>query len=745
MKNIYILIFLLSALATGCKISQTGNSETPLFTVGDSPVFADEFLYVYQKNNFNDTLPPRASVDNYLDLFIKFKLKVKEARTLGLHNSESFQNEFNNYKEQLIEPYLTEKEVTEQLVKEAYDRLQQEVDVSHILIKISEPAEPEDTLFAYQKIEDIRQKAIEGDDFASLASEFSEDPSAAQNNGRLGYFTALQMVYPFEDMAYKTPEGEISPPFRSQFGYHILKVHDKRASQGQVKVAHIMIRATDGISPQDSTRAKGKIDKVYNLIQNGSDWDELCQQFSEDLNSKANGGVLPWIGTGNIYPSFEKAAFSLKEPGDIAEPIKTPYGWHVIKLLEKKGVEPYQEIKESLEKKVQRDSRSQLSQKALLKRLRKENEFKEINGLTNRVLDESDSSLLTASWKYDPEAEFLSEPIFSIKDSVYQVEDFYQYAESKQKTIKNITPRYYMKLLYEDYTEESLIAYEKAHLTEKYDDFRLLMKEYEEGILLFQLMDEKVWSKAAKDSAGLQDFYQKNQQNYQWDYRRKVVIYESADPDILERIKPYLENEAIDVASGSYKIEFDESTGEYQLDSSPLMSELVRKIKANRSYKACVQIDASQMADTKDQIIKYFTDNSVKPERYFFDQAEGEDLQIILKNTSHEELEQKFENLEVEEGIFEKGQNALLENIAWQKGTYELVKNEQHYLILVKEVLEPGTQQLEEVRGKVISDYQDHLEAEWVEELREKYSVEVNQKILENIYKKVEQKESDNT
>ncbi|MGB5978514.1 MAG: peptidylprolyl isomerase, partial [Cyclobacteriaceae bacterium] len=288
MKYTVLFCLCLTLLAAGCATPDKSSSDNAdLFTVGDKSVTSEEFIYVFNKNNFNnDSTITREEIDEYLELFVNFKLKVKEAETLGLQNEESFTRELETYRKQLAKPYLTETNVTNALIQEAYDRSKVEVNASHILITAGPDASPEDTLAAYNQITGLRERVMNGEDFNQVARENSQDPSAIQNGGNLGYFTSMQMVYPFEEAAYNTPVGDVSQPFRTRFGYHILKVQDKRDSRGKIKVGHIMIRASQGISPEDSVTAKNKADELYRQLKDSADWFAVARQYSEDLNTK---------------------------------------------------------------------------------------------------------------------------------------------------------------------------------------------------------------------------------------------------------------------------------------------------------------------------------------------------------------------------------------------------------------------------------------------------------------------------
>lgn len=642
-------LLLLLCLFLSCKVPQNNIMENAaLITIDGEPVPADEFLYVFNKNQYNtDSMSQRQEVLDYLELYVNFKLKVKEAEEQGIHETDAFKEELEGYRKQLAKPYLTESKVTEDLIEEAYKRLKTEIKAAHILLNLSPNASPEDTLKVYNKAIEIRKQALQGSDFNQLARQYSEDPSAATNSGDLGYFTALQMVYPFEDAAYRTPKGQISMPVRTRFGYHLIYVKDKRPSQGQVKASHIMVRATQGISAEDSIAARRKIYEIYDQLKKGADWFEMATNYSDDIASKASGGSLPWFGTGSMIPEFENAAFSLSQPGKFSEPIKTAYGWHIIRLDDKKNLESFEALQPTLEMKVSKDSRAELNKAALIKRLKQENEFHPDEEVLASATEDIDSSLVLGQWTYTAENQLLNNTLFTIKDKAYTVKNFYDYITEKQRPQHNMTVAQYMRVLYEQFSEEQLVAYEEAHLAEKYEDYRMLLKEYRDGILLFELMDEKVWSKAVEDTAGLRNFYEQNLSNYQWGERAKARVYVT--------------------------------TSQQKLDS----------IKA------------------KDLL-------------------------------NQDELENKGLALNVFKGQYEHSDLPVLSRIEWAPGTYETQYDNRYYYIVVDEILPPETKNLNEIRGQVISDYQNHLEKEWVSVLRDKHVVQINEEVLNYVLEQIE-------
>lgn len=547
MKRISKYLFL-GLILMGCNSSKTSKTkESPtILKIGDQKVSVSEFKYIYNKNNSkSEDAFTESSLNEYMDLFVNFKLKVLESERLRLDTVPSFIQELDGYKKQLAKPYLSEQTFNEQLVKEAYDRLKHEVHAAHILIKVAEDACPEDSLIAYNKAIEIRKKAIAGEDFGQLAVKHSDDPSAqgiegrAGNKGELGYFTAFSMVYPFESAAFNTPVGDISMPVRTQFGYHLIKVEDKRESKGEVRVAHIMVQAQNGLDEVDSLTAKKKIDDIYARLQSGGDWNELCNKFSEHEPSKSqNGELQPFKLGGQLgAPEFEEKAFSLKTAGEISEPVKSTYGWHIIKLIEKIKIKSFDESKAELEKKIKRDSRSKLSHNALIKRLKAENKVVEVSAMKAYVLSKGDSSLAEGNWVNSDEKN-LNNTLLTINGVPYSVKKFFTYVSKNQKRKKVCAaPDFLMNSFYNTFVNEMIYEYEESHLADKYIDYRMLVKEYHDGILLFQLMDDMVWSKAVKDTVGLKAYYEANKEKYQWKERAKATTYSLEDVTKLSALK----------------------------------------------------------------------------------------------------------------------------------------------------------------------------------------------------------------
>lgn len=540
-----IRFFTLAVLVLGSTaIVAQPNKEAILMTVGDSKVTVAEFENVYKKNSGKESATEKKSLDNYIELFTNFKLKVKEAEEMKLDTSAAFKNELSGYRKQLAQPYLTDKDVNEKLLKEVYERMQTEIRASHILIKCAENALPKDTLAAYAKIMSLHdqllgKKGAARADFGVLAKANSEDPSAKDNDGDLGYFTALQMVYPFENVAYSTKVGEISMPVRTKFGYHLIKVVDRRPAQGEILVSHIMIKTPKDMTKEDSINGVKKIEEIYQKVKAGENFSDLAKQFSDDKASGAKGGELPWFGTNRMPAEFEKESFALKNNGDVSGIFRTRFGWHIVKRIDKRGVAAFDDIKGDLKSKVARDSRSQMGRTSMIAKIKSECKFKDNLKLRDEFYPVIDTNFFNGAWKSEKAAK-LNKVMFALNDKKYTQVDFARYLESHQSKRAKSDAKSAIDPMYKQFVDETCIAYEEARLDQKFPEFRALMQEYRDGILLFDLTDKKVWSKAVKDTSGLKEFYEKNKQNYLWEQRAEAAIYTCADEKVANEVKAML-------------------------------------------------------------------------------------------------------------------------------------------------------------------------------------------------------------
>ena len=515
-------------------------SKEVLFTINEKPYYTDEFERIYKKNLDLVKDDTQKDLNQYLELFVGYKLKVNKAYKLGLQNNAPYQNELKSYRTQLAKNYFNDTKITQELIEEGYNRLQKEVKASHVLILTDENATPEDTLKAYKKIEDIRKKALAGEDFDNLAAEFSEDPSAKENKGDLGYFSAFRMVYAFENAAFTTPKGEISKIIRTRFGYHILKINDIRTNRGEITVAHIMILSP---KPDDVDKdSKNIINDIYKKIQQGEKFEDLAKQFSEDKSSSSKGGVLNRFGSGQLSSEeFENMAFSLKNVGDVSAPFQSQFGWHVIKLIEKHPIKTLDEMKSELETKVGKDDRSKKITASLNEKLRKKYTYKRDNKEFTAMSKLLTNDFYDGKWKIPETFNNYKGTIVTINSKKIDDKAFLDYVDKQQKA--GIKTKPLSKLtdeLYNKFLDEQLTTYYDENLENDFPEFANVMEEYRDGLLLFDLMEKEIWDRAKTDSTGLKSFYEAHKMEHMWKKRVDVTVASSTKEDMIKKAQAML-------------------------------------------------------------------------------------------------------------------------------------------------------------------------------------------------------------
>lgn len=559
--------------------------------INDNKISKNEFLQIYLKNNQQPKFD-KESIDSYLELYKKFKLKVLEAESLGYDTLPKLKKELLGYRKSLSTPYLIDKQENTKVIEEAYKRLQKEVKASHILIRLDPNANPEDTLKAYSKITSIKQRLENGEDFAKVAKEVSEDPSALTNGGDLGYFTAFQMVFPFEEAAYNTPVGHLSSIVRTRFGYHILKVVDQRSARGIMKTAHIMVAVKRESNTSDIDAAKKKIDEIYSKLISGEKFEELAANFSDDPGSSEKGGKLPEFGSGTttrMVPEFEEAAFQLNKDGDFSLPIQTDFGFHIIKRLELSPLASFESMKKELQTKVNRDDRSKKTQTALINKLKLEYNFTDNSkkGL-KWFVKHIDSNYYKGKWSSSKLKK--DEVLFTLKAQNFTQQQFANYLQSNYRVPKT-NAKDLVKKQYDAWVSFEILKYEDLQLETKYPEFKALMQEYHDGVLLYEIMTDKVWNKANKDTLGLKNYYEKNKSNYMWKDRIDAMVYECLDKNIANQVVKMLKNDTItskhilEKLNAKSELNLKVRTNKYEISDIPYLKGRTFKIGANPIYE----------------------------------------------------------------------------------------------------------------------------------------------------------------
>lgn len=652
MKTVVLALFLLSFNS----LVFAQNKEV-LFKIDGSPYYTDEFVRVYKKNLDLVKDDSQKDLDNYFDLFLGYKLKVEKANQLGLQNDSKYQNELKSYRTQLAKSYLNDSQVTNALVEEAYERLQQEVRASHILILVEEGALPKDTLNAFNKIKDIQKRLEAGESFAVLAAKYSEDPSAKENKGDLGYFSAFRMVYPFENAAYQTAVGSVSKPFRTRFGYHLLQVTDKRFNRGEVSVAHIMISKPATPDAELHAKAQQTINDIYKKLQQGESFESLAKQFSDDKSTASKGGVLQRFGSGQLTAQeFEDVAFSLKEKGELSQPFQTQFGWHIVKLIEKFPLQSLAELKEDIENRIKRDDRSLLITNSLAKKLKAKYSIKTDAKLLARIKKTVTNEIYEQQWTVPANKDFQA-PIVTVENKrKFSGMDFLEYVNTQQKTnlktrpIQNLTNE-----LFDKWLDEQIITFHDDNLENEFPEFKFVMQEYRDGLLLFDLMEKEIWNKAKNDTIGLEKFRLENIANYQWKKRFDVDLFSSTDEKVIKKAQAYL-----------------------------------KKGKSITYIK--------EQLNVKDKI-----------------------------------------NIIVKSGLFEHDFDVLPDFAISQTGITPIIAKGDYYFVAnVKEIRPVEPKLLNETKGKLVSDYQQYLEQNWVDELRKEFKIEIDKAVFEKTKKELQ-------
>ena len=621
-----------------------------LFTVDNKPYYTDEFIRVYNKNLDLVKDESQKDLNQYLELFVGYKLKVTKANKLKLQDNEQYKTELKSYRTQLSKNYTSDSKVTKELVEEGYERSKKEINASHILILADENASPQDTLTAYNKVEAIRKRLLNGEDFGKVAQEVSEDPSAKENQGNLGFFTSFRMVYAFECAAYKTQVGTISNPIRTRFGYHLIKVNEVRDNRGDIVVSHIMV-----VNPKegdDKEGAKTKIEDIYKKLQQGENFEELAKQFSDDKSSASKGGVLNRFGSGQLSSSeFENAAFALTKENPVSKPFQSQFGWHIVKLIDKFPIKTLEESKVELENKVSKDDRSRLITNSLKAKLRKKYSVKRDNKTYNNVVKAITNDFYEGKWELPTDLKNINTKLFSIEKKQLTGTDFLNYIKLQQKSGETTKP--IDKLadkLYTKYVDEQLNQYYTDNLENDFPEFASVMEEYRDGLLLFDLMEKEIWQRSKTDTLGLKSFYETQKDKHLWKTRAEAIIVSSTKIDVVKAAAAMLKK-----------------------------NETPQAIKDKLNTKEVVNVMTSQ-------------------------------------NT------------------YEEGADALPANTKIEVGISDVTKKGDYYFVTkINTIIPAGYKTFEECKGKIINDYQQYLEQNWVNELRKEFTVKVNQDVFEKV------------
>ncbi|RCR66156.1 peptidylprolyl isomerase [Larkinella punicea] len=763
----------LLCLLAGCKSSAPVVTKAPepvILKLGNKSFTTDEFFQSFTKNQINGDSARRTDLREYIDLFTNLKLKVMAAEQEGRDTTEGFREEISTYRKQLAQSYLNDKEVIEHLTAEAYQHLKEEVNVSHILFAVAEDAAPADTLAAYNQALDVRKQILAGTDFSTAARQYSKDPTAAMNGGNLGYLTAFQVVYPLELAAYATPVGSVSAPVRSRSGYHLVKVLDKRANRGKIHVAHMLVRispsaTTSGGGDEGQRAAKARIDEAYNRLEKGEPFDMLVKEFSDDRESRNTGGVLPVFGVGQMVQPFEEAAYGLSQPGSYSKPFQTNYGWHIVRLIERQPLESFESMAGALRQKVVTDTRAEVVRQALVQRLRKTYSVTESPDVLAKTLAMADSSLLTGKWKLPAtlDAAIEKKPILLVNKQPYTANEFLETVVRRQQPRKDpsSSARVQMERLFRRFVDDKVIEQEEAALEKKYPEFRSLMNDIRDGVLLSQVMEINVWEKSLVDSVGQRSYYDAHKEKYRYDQRAAATILEVPNDDMLKQASEML-------AKSPYQLRRSVEELNYGVNQSALTTKqretlfdlLVLMIK-NPDY--LVEVSGSADATERDTVsasrirtvVNFLMANRIPIVRIMEKDygkfrpgpttgpgknEKARRVTFQLFSTSKKDVEKILNTkqpgaVKLTEGTFAKGANPFLDAVDWQPGTTTIRRDGKVALIKIDQIDPPRLKTFDEARGAVINDYQGVLEKQWLDRLKQQYPVQMNEEEVRKLAK----------
>lgn len=627
-KNL-LLILLLVTYFTG--ISQKKNDV--LLTIDSEPVYSSEFKTVFNKNLDLVIEESQKSVDGYLDLFIDYKLKITEAYAQDLDKDEQYVKEFKKYQDQLSKKYIYDKRVTSQLVDEAYERGLDEINVTHILMMVSQNALPKDTLIAYNKIKAVYDKAISGEDFQTLANKYSEEPGSKKTKGKIGYFTVFQMVYPFETAAYNTKVGEVSKITRTTYGYHIIKINDRRVKKAKINVSHIMVFSNKDKKVENPEE---RINELYAMIMQGEPFENVAKQFSEDKNTGRNGGKLKTFGSGDLKaPKFEEAAYSLTEIGQISKPIQSAFGWHIIRLNEKFTIPTFEEQKEEIEKKVTSGARASIVTQAVNNKIIAKYGYKEGVSYSSYFNIYITDSILVKKWEYTPIPSNEDKTLFTIGKKEVTYTDFALYIKDHQKLSKKFNNKeVLLSSMYSVFKNEIIENYYKEKLELENEEYAMIVNEYRNGLLVYDVMKKNIWQVAKEDSLGLKKYYEDTKENYKWKERVDSDIISSTNEAIAKQAQDLL-NKGVDIAKIKEQLNTDGkvnvivTSGVYEIDQSELPEGLEIRKGVSEIYKR----DNSSVVVNIKEILK--------PSTKEFDNVRG----IVLSNFQTEIEKQWMQSL----------------------------------------------------------------------------------------------------
>lgn len=632
-KNLFLLLLFCGSLIPA--------SAQTLFTYGPYKADAKDFLRAFNKNNTQVTGNREKAMREYLDLYIKSKLKVREAYERRYDTLLTIRTEVENLRAQIAEGFMTDPEIINRLQKEAFQRSLKHIRVAHIFIAFRNSSGVSDTMAAMKKKDQLLARLQKGEDFGKLANEFSDDPAARSNKGEIGFITVFTLPYDFENAIYATAPGKVSAPVRSKIGYHIFKNLEERKSPGKMKARQILLAfppdATDKVKQQIATLA----DSLYKRLLAGDAFATLATTFSNDYISAASGGLMPELSVGQYDPLFEKNLWALAKDGAISKPFQTSHGWHILK---RESVRPpvtdpsNKDNLQELQQKIIADSRWKASKEHIYKQVRDKAGVKMLLNNEAGFQAFSDSALDRLPMQPAGKGLTATTPVFSIGTEVYDLSAWLNYA-----TVYRFRPdgsgAKPHDLVKEEWLQHSMFEYYKKHLEEFNEEFRNQMAEFRDGNLFFEVMQQEVWTKAQADTTALLALYEKNKKQYTWQQSADVVIFFCSDPSIAQTI-----NDKVKANPADWKKITDQYSEKVLADSSRYEWNQIPNLNKQVPKAGMMTAPVVNQADNTASFAYIFNAYPQLLQRSF-NEAKGiviNDYQAILEKEWEEVLKKKY-------------------------------------------------------------------------------------------------------
>lgn len=748
LTRIYKLIALILITVTTAE----AQNENYALKIGNRIINSKEFSQTYQKLLQSDSIR-KDNQKEFINNYVNYKLVVYAAERMGKDTTRAFREEIESYRKELASPYLLDKQVLEKLIQEAYERMREEVRVAQIFIPLAKNASPADTLAAYNELRSLRARITKGESFEQLAKTHSKDTYSASRGGDLGFLSVLENNYTFESAAYNTPKGEMSIPFRTNKGFHLIKVLDRHSFRGKVKLAHILVSLATNASSAEAAAAKKKIDEAYEYLKRNEPFEGVCRVFSEDPRTKDNGGVMTrFYDAGTLIDQkIVETVFALKAENDYSLPIQTSLGWHIFRLIEKKSLPKYDEMAPYIRQKINADaSRNVIIKKNIVKRLKKDNNFQEIVSVKQDAIDNFYKDRIGSE-------DYLSKTLFTINQTPSTVKDFYSFVTKNQRQLAKLkaldekTPLDW----YELFVENQNLKFEEANLEIKFPEFRADIQEYREGILQKQMLNEFIFDKSL-DSLSQVKFYNQHLADYQYTHRVLAKVISSDRKETLEQAKALLAKAPYPSNRRFPDIYFEKDKSAFSADAQKMLYDLNIILMKNRDYLVEVtgnsdpEEQESIAAERAKKAVNYLINSGVSPMRIIekddgkykpvskTDRSKNSRIGIRFFSDSMEDVVKRFNalkpnSLTAEEGYFKKDENEYLTAVDWTVGEKNINIKGRFVYIDVQQVEEPRTKTFKEARGQITRDLQKQLSDDWFHQLKEKYPISLNDSEIQKI------------